>query len=108
MYKNNTMDIIYIDEAIKEFADSFTQPTEAKIIRGFALLRDYNHRVRMPNARKITSRIYELRILGLLQVRLFYTFHKDRIFILHGFIKKTQELPRNELAMAKRKLSLLD
>ena len=46
--------------------------------------------------------LFELRIRGKDNiVRLFYCFQKNRIIIvLHGFVKKTQKIPRRELELA--------
>ena len=46
--------------------------------------------------------LFELRINGKNAiVRLFYCYRKNRIIIiLHGFVKKTQKIPRRELKIA--------
>jgi phage-related protein len=36
--------------------------------------------------------------------RLILCFHKKTVIVLHGFIKKTQETPTEELELAKRRL----
>jgi len=35
--------------------------------------------------------------LGNLSIRIFYTFFKDKIFVLHAFVKKSQKIPKHEL-----------
>ncbi|MCD8213465.1 MAG: type II toxin-antitoxin system RelE/ParE family toxin [Campylobacter sp.] len=46
--------------------------------------------------------LFELRVKGNDGiVRLFYVFQKDKkIYILHGFVKKTQKTPKKELEIA--------
>lgn len=63
----------------------------------------------MPHAKKITQHVYELRIRGHQEVRIFYTIQDDIVFLVHGFIKKTQKTPKKETETAqKREQKLLD
>jgi phage-related protein len=39
--------------------------------------------------------------------RTFFTIYETKIVLLHGFIKKSQKTPANELALAKRRLNKL-
>ena len=58
----------------------------------------------MPVCRPLGDGIYEVRT-GLAQHRiarvLFYIDKKSRLVLLHGFIKKTQKTPDEDLALAK-------
>jgi phage-related protein len=36
--------------------------------------------------------------------RTFFTVEKDTMVLLHGFVKKSQEIPPNELDIARRRL----
>lgn len=64
--------------------------------------------VGMPLARKMDTDLWELRsklaggIAGT-----FFTIHQGSIILLHGFVKKSQKTPANELATAKRRLTKL-
>jgi len=64
--------------------------------------------VGMPLARKLTENLWELRSSipsGI--ARTFFTIYTQRIVLLHGFVKKAQKTPANELATAKRRLTKL-
>ena len=61
----------------------------------------------VPHAKKIDDDLFELRVVGKHNIRLVYTFYKDDIYVLHGFVKKTQEIPERELEVAGRKLQQL-
>jgi len=61
----------------------------------------------MPHAKKLTGKIYELRIRGKEEVRIIYAFVKNRIYLLHAFKKKTQKTPIREIKIALRRLSYL-
>jgi phage-related protein len=62
----------------------------------------------MPLARKMDEGLWELRSkLGPGIARTFFTVYESNIVLLHGFIKKSQKTPANELALAKRRLNKL-
>lgn len=64
--------------------------------------------VGMPLARKVDDGLLEIRShvsSGI--ARTFFTIFKRKIVLLHGFIKKSQKTPSNELATAKRRLTKL-
>ena len=62
----------------------------------------------MPLARKIDEELWELRSnLGPGIARIFFTIYESNIVLLHGFVKKSQKTPANELALARRRLNKL-
>ena len=64
--------------------------------------------VGMPLARKMGNDLWELRsTLSSGIARIFFTIFQNRIVLLHGFVKKSQKTPANELATAKRRLTKL-
>lgn len=59
----------------------------------------------MPLIRKIETGIWEVRSCikdGIAST--FFTVEKDTMVLLHGFVKKSQETPPNELQTARRRL----
>ena len=62
----------------------------------------------MPLARKMGNNLWELRsTLSSGISRTFFTIFQNKIVLLHGFVKKSQKTPANELATAKRRLTKL-
>ena len=62
----------------------------------------------MPIARKVEKDLWEVR--SKLQnkiARMLFTVEGSQIVLLHGFIKKTQKMPQNDLELAKRRLAHL-
>ncbi|MBI3627133.1 MAG: type II toxin-antitoxin system RelE/ParE family toxin [Candidatus Sungbacteria bacterium] len=47
---------------------------------------------------KVHTKLFELRIHGKQEVRIFYTFHRDEAVLLHGFVKKSKRIPKLEVA----------
>lgn len=62
----------------------------------------------MPYSKKITINLYELRIKGKQEIRLFYTYKNNKIIILSGFIKQTNKTPKNEIQKALNKIKSID
>jgi len=62
----------------------------------------------MPHVKQIDRGLFELRIHGRQEVRFFFAFRAPKIYILHGFVKKSMRIPGRELSAAKRRLSMLD
>jgi phage-related protein len=59
-----------------------------------------------PLVKKLEPGIWEIRIELLNRTaRVFVTKAPDMLLILHGFIKKTQKTPANELAIARKRLN---
>ena len=68
--------------------------------------KDFMHggKLGLPHSKKVSTNLFELRIRGRQEVRIFYTFQKRNVIILHGFVKKSQRIPRREIEQAKRRL----
>lgn len=62
----------------------------------------------MPLVRKLDQNLWEVRIRlpdGI--ARVMFTTSGQRMFLLHGFVKKSQKTPREDLALAKTRLRML-
>ena len=59
----------------------------------------------MPLVRKLTSGIWEVRTqLDNKISRVLFTIYDDHCVLLHGFIKKTQKTPKQDLDLAIRRM----
>jgi phage-related protein len=67
---------------------------------------EYGWPVGMPTCRPMGSGLFEVRTdLGDRRIaRVFFCFSEEQIILLHGFVKKTQETPKKELALARRRM----
>lgn len=102
------MEIRVFDTSLEKFIKSLQKPTIAKVLRTIDLLEKFGQKLGLPHAKKISAHLFELRILGKQEVRIFYTFHKSQILLLHGFVKKSQKIPQKEIRITFQKLKLLD
>ena len=101
------MEIQIFDESLEKFIKSLEKPTVAKVLRTIDLLELFGARLGMPHAKRISAQLFELRIRGKQEVRILYTFYKNKIIFLHGFIKKSAKIPQKEINNAFAKLKRL-
>jgi phage-related protein len=95
---------------VLEFILSLPPKHRAKAEREIDLLEEFGIDLPYPHTRKIEGEPYkdlwELRIKFASDIsRIFYFIHtKNKFVLLHGFIKKTDKTPVNELEKAKKYL----
>ncbi len=92
---------------VREYFESLQRLTKVKLAHSIFLLGKYGQNLGMPHVKFVGGGIFELRIRGQQEVRVFFVFHQGNIHLLHGFNKKSQRTPEKELNIArKRKLEL--
>lgn len=89
------------------FLVSLPKPTRAKVSRLLDILEKHGHLLTMPYVKKINENIWELRVLGKKQYRIFYSVKNNDATILHWFSKKTNKTPVREIKLAKKRLTEL-
>ncbi|OGN07259.1 MAG: hypothetical protein A2940_00655 [Candidatus Wildermuthbacteria bacterium RIFCSPLOWO2_01_FULL_48_29] len=102
------MEVHNFDDSVEEFIKSLEEQTIAKVLRTTELLEEYGPQLVMPHSRKIENNLFELRIRGQQEIRIFYTFHKSSAILLHGFVKKSEKTPKKEIKTALQRLKALD
>lgn len=102
------MKVQLLDSSLEKFIQSLGKATIAKVLRTIELLEQFGNHLGMPHSKKIGQKLYELRVRGQQEVRIFYTFHNSSIILLHGCVKKSDKIPLRELEVARKKLSTLD
>jgi phage-related protein len=91
-------------EVVKEFILKLQPSTKAKLTRLIDLLSQFGAELSMPHAKPIGKGLYELRVRGKQEVRVFYVFVTgSTIYLVHAFQKKTQETPKRELDIAQNR-----
>ena len=94
------------DYPVAEFIDGLDKKAKAKIINTFTLLEDFGIKLGSPRAEKLKGTdLWELRILGSDNIRIFYIAITGKTFLLlHGFYKKKQKTDRREIKTAEDRL----
>lgn len=88
------------------FIENLPEKAQAKLSNTFSLLQNFGTQVGPPHVKKLSGTVlWEIRILGLDSIRIFYIVHRKETFLLlHGFIKKKQKTPRKEIMTALMRL----
>ncbi len=97
------MKVKIADDSVEQFLFSLEKKTLVKTLRTVDLLETFGEHLIMPHAKKIKDGIFELRVRGEQEVRIFYIFHKRTAVLLHGFVKKGSRIPLRELRVAQKK-----
>jgi phage-related protein len=102
------MEIHFFDKSLEKFILSLEKPTIAKVLRTLDLLEEFGNVLGAPHTKKISKDLFELRIRGTQEIRIFFAFRKGGAVLLHGFIKKSMKAPPREIDHAKTRLKRLD
>lgn len=102
------MHIRFLDSELEKFVRSFEESVIAKVLRTVDLLEMFGSQLGSPHSKKVRAGLFELRVLGKQEVRIFYTFHKGEAVLLHGFVKKSKRTPERETQTAVQKIKVLD
>ncbi len=91
---------------VYDFIESLSVTTQAKISYTFDLLAQYGTALGPPHVKKLKgSDLWELRILGTTNVRIFYVARTGKTFLLiHGFVKKSQKTAKKEIKVALKRM----
>ncbi len=96
------------ERPVEHFLRALPVSPRTKAARILKLLQVYGPELGMPQAKRITTNLYELRVRGEIEIRIFYAFKHNTIYLLHIFQKKGQKTPLRDLEMARKRLQLLD
>ena len=101
------MQVIFFNKKAKKFFNSIEEPLKTRADQSLHLLEEYENELRMPYSKSLGGGLFELRIIGSTHIRFLYAFHDRDAWILHGFIKKTNKIPKAEISYAQKQLKLL-
>lgn len=88
------------DYPVKEFIGEQDSIIRSKIALSILLLKNQGPFLKPPYIKKLQDKLYELRISGTAQIRIFYTIHHSEYYFLHAFKKKSQKTPSKEIRVA--------
>ena len=97
--------IEYFSEAVRLEIAALPVGIRASYVRLTEMLEEFGLDLRMPHSRAMGSGLFELRPKGREGIaRVFYcTQVGKRIIVLRSFIKKTNEIPKRELEIARKR-----
>ncbi|MBI5193857.1 MAG: type II toxin-antitoxin system RelE/ParE family toxin [Nitrospirae bacterium] len=94
-------------EPAKGFLDSLSESARAKVVKSIEMLVEYGVLLKEPYTRQIRGKMRELRIKdsqGAIRV-LYFTYTGKRFILLHGFIKKTEKTPVQDIVLAEKRMN---
>ncbi|KKS80330.1 MAG: hypothetical protein UV55_C0042G0005 [Candidatus Gottesmanbacteria bacterium GW2011_GWC1_43_10] len=101
------MKTFFINPKLQEYIFSFEKPTISKFTRLTDLLETFGQKLGMPYSKQIETNLYELRIRGKQEVRVFYCFYQNTIVFVHASVKKSQKIPQQDMKTALSRIKLL-
>lgn len=101
------MEIIFFNQRTRKFLNSIDNPLRSHIDETFLLLEEYNHNLGMPFSKPLGKGLFELRIVDIIHIRFIYTFYIGKIWMLHGFVKKTERISKQDIQYAEKQLKIL-
>ena len=101
------MKVVIFDSALEKFIESLEKQTIAKVLRSIDLLAEFGNTLEMPHSKHVKGNLFELRVRGKQEVRIFYVFLNLQAVLLHGYIKKSQRVPKQEIDNAISKVKRL-
>lgn len=96
------MEIIYWNKNIERFLIDLDKITLSRVLNSVNLLEKYGHMLDMPDSKSLSRGLFELRTQGKVKVRILYIFHKNRAYIIHGFVKKSWKISIKDITYARR------
>jgi len=102
------MEIILFNKKIENFFTGLEKSTIAKVLRTLDLLETFGNKLGMPHSKPLKDGMFELRVRGVQEVRIIYAFYKNKIVLLHGFVKKTGKISKKDFDTALMNKKYLD
>lgn len=89
-----------------EFIQTFEMKTRARVTSTIDLLIEHGINLGLPYSKKLVGTdLWEIRILGTNNLRIFYVAIVNKQFLLlHGFKKKKQKTDKREIVLAEKRL----
>jgi len=96
----------YFHPRVKAEIETWPDGILADFARIVELLMEFGPNLRIPHSRAMGGGLFELRPRGREGIgRVFYCFVvRQRVVILHAFMKKTEDTPKQELRIARKRM----
>lgn len=101
------MEILGLNKKFVLFVSGLDSATAKRVRSVLKILGKYGTDIFYPHSKPLGKGLFELRIVGDIHIRIFYIFYKNKAFILHWCIKKSNRIPSKELKIARLRQKLL-
>jgi phage-related protein len=91
---------------VGKFLSGLSKEAEAKSYRELELLAEFGFELGSKKVKQIGPHIWELRFWAdRSPIRLVFTISKQVLVVVHGFKKKTQKIPSNDLKLSEQRVA---
>ncbi len=94
------MEIIYWNKRVDDFINNLDDLTSSRVRNCLRLLEEHGHLLGMPDSKSLGKGLFELRTQGRIKVRMLYVFHKNKAYLIHGFVKKAWKISLRDISYA--------
>ncbi len=101
------MEINFFNSRTEKFLKSLDMQARSRSARAFQTLKIYGNNLGLPLSKSLGNGLFELRITGNIHIRFVYAFFENSIWMLHGFVKKTNAISMHDIAYARKQHKLL-
>ncbi len=96
------MEIIFWNEKVDKFINDLDDLEISRVRHCLRLLGEHSHMLDMPDSKSLGKGLFELRTHGKIRVRILYIFHKNKAYLIHGFVKKAWKISLKDINYARR------
>lgn len=92
------------EKPAKDFMLSLDKKMQAKLSGILEILEEYGNQLREPYSKHLNDGIFEIRgkVGSDISRVLYFFYYEGRIILTNGFVKKTQETPKQQIELAKK------
>ena len=95
------MEVIIWHQKTEKFIKELERDTYTRVLKTVNLLMKLGNKVSMPDSKSLGKGLFELRTVGRSHVRILYIFHKNKAYIVHGFVKKVWRINSRDIDYAR-------
>jgi len=105
-YMTNKWIIEYYSESVRKGIDDLPMSLKARYFRYIKLMEENGSNIGGSHTKPLRNGLFELRLKGKEGIAraMFCTMVKNRIVILHSFVKKSQKTPKKDIDIAMKRL----
>ena len=94
-------------QPVEDFLSRLDHVTIAKCLKAINVLENYGLSAGYPFIKKVSKKIFELRVKGRNEIRFLFVYKKGVFYLLHGFKKKRQKLLLKDMKIAQQRLTFI-
>jgi len=95
------MEVVMWNHKIEKFINDLDRDNNLRVLKTIRLLIHMGNKISMPDSKSLGKGLFELRIVGRVNIRIIYTFHNNKAYMMHGFVKKVWKINKRDINYAR-------